>query len=752
MRNSSGAEFDVSDVDAARMSAADPSLKVVGDVALAPDEAGSAPVSVDAGQLGRTGAQAATAGQSAAYEHKEYLKGKTSLPGAIVRQGLGGLSLGLSDKLFSDTSLEADQAIHPIISTGAQLGGALLPGLFGDEAGIGAALARDGAATERVAGSLSSKFLTAGELGGEHAGAGLERALAGAGEHMDRVKAVANLPEEFAGLDAAGLRAAEKGEVDSLVAQHSASKVAQRSAVIDDVKAYQAQFQEANPHLVMSEGDSYAPFWKAGKRVDKAFDNELAIRRNPGKLLDSLEIQGQAIEETIGEREAIAAKFEKANGSIAKNLEEDLATLPDTATHVELTGKAAKRYGAYADVKVAGRNPVIQVARDDAQEFLGAMKRGDVSGAGQQSLAKLDGLLDANKALRAKIQGAMAKDLERGALSSDRLTAIQGARDALSSPKSEGLLKGLLGGTVMGHVAGALSGLPIIGPAIGAKAGQVVSDLVFNRLGKTAAAGAAKTSDAVSAFLSVAKRATPTLPVAATRILSNAAFGPRGKDEPKDLAGLYKARTSELKAQTAYAPDGSVQMRPEAREAMAARLAPLKASSPILADRIETIAAAKLAFLSSIMPRKPDIHGIPTGPDHWTPSDLQMRSWARSVSAAEDPHGVEERLVHGTVTPEDAAAYHAIYPERAEALKQQILTELPKLQKSLPYARRLSLSIFSGVAVDPAMDPAILRVLQSGFANDDGSPMTNAPMPSPQFGSVKNDVGTLSQQREAGTR
>jgi hypothetical protein len=185
---------------------------------------------------------------------------------------------------------------------------------------------------------------------------------------------------------------------------------------------------------------------------------------------------------------------------------------------------------------------------------------------------------------------------------------------------------------------------------------------------------------------------------------------------------------------------------------MAARLAPLKASSPILADRIETIAAAKLAFLSSIMPRKPDIHGIPTGPDHWTPSDLQMRSWARSVSAAEDPHGVEERLVHGTVTPEDAAAYHAIYPERAEALKQQILTELPKLQKSLPYARRLSLSIFSGVAVDPAMDPAILRVLQSGFANDDGSPMTNAPMPSPQFGSVKNDVGTLSQQREAGTR
>jgi hypothetical protein len=100
----------------------------------------------------------------------------------------------------------------------------------------------------------------------------------------------------------------------------------------------------------------------------------------------------------------------------------------------------------------------------------------------------------------------------------------------------------------MGHVAGALSGLPIIGPAIGAKAGQVVSDLVFNRLGKTAAAGAAKTADAVSAFLNVAKRATPTLPVAATRILSNAAFGPRGKDEPKDLAGLYKARTSELKA------------------------------------------------------------------------------------------------------------------------------------------------------------------------------------------------------------
>jgi len=426
---------------------------------------------------------------------------------AFAGGAVSGLSLGIVNPW------EEAQEFNQGASIAGNLTGAFIPGLFGDEAGIATAIAKDGAATERVAGSLSSKFLYAGEAGGEHAGAGLERALAGASGHSARVEKIAALPEDLSALDAAGLRKAEETEIGALAEQHKASKVAERAAVVDDVKAYQAQLKEANPFLVTSEGSASAPFAKSQSRLRMAFDNEDALRRNPGKLLDTLERQGQAIEKTVAERETIAAKFEKVNDSIAKDIADDLATLPDAETHIELTGKAAKRYGAFADVKV-GKGATISVARNDAQEFLGALQRGEVSGAGQQALGKMDGLLEANKALRAKIEGAMARELDRSALTSDRLTAIRGAKDMLMTPKGKSLAEDMLGGSVMGHVAGAFSGLPVIGPMIGAKAGKLASDLVFGRLGKTAATAAEKTQGAVSSFLNVVKRATPTLPVA----------------------------------------------------------------------------------------------------------------------------------------------------------------------------------------------------------------------------------------------
>jgi hypothetical protein len=630
-------------------------------------------------------------------------------------------------------------------------------GLAGDEAGIAGAVARDPVSIEHAAGSLSSKFLFGGEVS-EGAGAGLERGLANAGEHLDNLKVASQLPDDLSGLDAAGLRSAKEAELDQLAGAHTAQRTTARSAAVDDMISYQAKMKEANPYLVTLEGSEAKPFTTSTNALRKAMDDVEGLRENPAYLAKPLRIQAQAIERTLAEREAIAAKFDKVNAKIAAGIEEDLngdvAGLLGKADSVTLEGKAAQRYGSFADVKIprVDKTPTITLTRDDAQGFLDALHGGEVRGAGQEALGKLEGLLGDNRALQAKIKASTAPALTRTELTSPRLTAINAARDVLATPAGKSLGEDMLSGSIMGHVAGAFSGLPVIGPMIGAKAGQLAKDLVFGRLGKTVAAAGERTKGAIGSFLAVAKTAAPKAAIPlASQVLSRVAYGPSSTPAPKgtqSLPALFKARTDEIKAQTAYGPDGKPVMRQEARDTMAQRLAPIRAASPILADRIETLAAKRLEYLSSIIPRRPDIGGIQIGPDNWKPSDLQMRSFARSMAAAEDPHGVEERLAHGTVTPEDAEAYHAIYPERAEALKQQLLMEMPKLQKNLPYTRRLSLSIFSGVAVDPSLDPRILSALQAQYVAEEGSEGgTEAPKPKPAFGSVKAELGTASQQR-----
>jgi hypothetical protein len=514
---------------------------------------------------------------------------------------------------------------------------------------------------------------------------------------------------------------------------------------------------EANPYLVTGEGSASAPFAKSSRTLRNALDDVEGLRESPGTLLKPLRQQAQALEKTLAERETIAAKFDATNERIAKDLDLDLQTLPDTADSIELSGKAAKRYGAYADVKVAKGAPVT-VARDEAQSFLEALKSGEVQGEGRAAMDRLQGLLDSNRSLQTKIKGAASAATPRAELASERLTAIENARDALSSPSAKPTLgEEMMSGSIMGHVAGMFSGLPIIGPMIGAKAGQLAKDVVFGRLGKTIQAAGTRTGAATKTLLDASKRIVPTGAVLATRVLSDVAFAPRVKDaaKPASLAEAFHARADEIKSQSFYDATGTPRMRPDARAEMASKLAPIRLKDPKLADQLESQKAAAFEYLAAKMPRRPDMGVMPTGADKWQPGDMEMRSWARSVSAVEDPHGVEERLANGHITPEDIEAYHAVYPERANALKAEVLAHLPTLKKQLPYQKRIALSMFTGVAVDPSMNPVVVAMLQSSFASEPGSAGgTQAPVAQPQFGSIKKSGGDLTptpaQQRSHG--
>ena len=112
IKNGKGETFDVSDVDAVNMTKADPSLKIVGDVATSSD-AGDAPISVAGGQAAtQEGVAPATAQEQTAYAHKEALKTHTSTLGAAARGLLSMPTFGLTDQFFGDEIGEADAAHH----------------------------------------------------------------------------------------------------------------------------------------------------------------------------------------------------------------------------------------------------------------------------------------------------------------------------------------------------------------------------------------------------------------------------------------------------------------------------------------------------------------------------------------------------------------------------------------------------------------------------------------------------------------
>lgn len=640
---------------------------------------------------------------------------KATLGGAV-----SGLTMGIADP-FTEA-----QEFNPVASGIGQIGGALAPGLVGDEAGL-LGLAADPIDAERATSALSSNMLFAGEATGK-----LDRGLARAKSALDTAAAI---PEDLAGLDKAGLRAARASELDTI----EAARVPQRAQLAQDLGAFRQDVKQQKIWLATkgAEDPEIRAIGKRTLKADRMLDNLLD---NPKRLAEQPQLAKAALQQQEAALESLMDRAESIRTA------EEAKRSPATIRAEIVAGKVEGETGPFSP---AGLDAAVD--REMTRRFGSTTPPTSTKVTALDNAAKA---LEQNRAMQQRMAELTA------APSSSRLEQIGAAEDALSVPKPatppSSLPQQMLQGTVFHKVAGLLEDTPFapLSSAVGAKASQLVGDLVFGRLSGATAAIADRTAQAVGTILDVAKRANPTLPVLATKTLASVRFAPAGTtDAPKDnsLPELYRAREAEIRSQTAYDETGTPRMTQAARAQMANRLSPIAAANPMVADEMEEIGARRIEFLSSKLPRRPDAFAFQAGPDRWQPSDFAMRSFARYVAAAEDPAAVEERLAAGVVSPEDSEAYHAIYPERAAALKTQILSALPTLQKSLPYQRRLALSLFTGVPVDPAMDPQILAVLQATFAAEPGTAGgTQAPLAQPQFGSVSKPSPTPAQERAQG--
>ena len=110
--------------------------------------------------------------------------------------------------------------------------------------------------------------------------------------------------------------------------------------------------------------------------------------------------------------------------------------------------------------------------------------------------------------------------------------------------------------------------------------------------------------------------------------------------------------------------------------------------------------------------------------DYQAPAYEQMR-FARYVSASEDPLSVLKSLEQGTITPEEVEALEVVYPELFQFTVATIVQYLPKLQRDLPYDKKVQLSILFKVPVDSSTRPEFVKSIQAMYQERNAQKQAN---------------------------
>lgn len=366
------------------------------------------------------------------------------------------------------------------------------------------------------------------------------------------------------------------------------------------------------------------------------------------------------------------------------------------------------------------------------------------------AVADAQKLLEQNRALQGRIK--TVGELYQ-APASPRLDALEQRVDEIAGGAAKGpggvagMAKKAGEGAAFSATTGLLSavGVPyplaaLAGGKVAEMAGSALAGSLSGKLARGAEDVAKRLDSALDAFAKVGTKATRAAPVLATKTLEGITFAPptrvmaRAYTPTKSgLAAATRARVDELASQVEPDPTkpGKLRLNAAAAADLHQRLAGLWATQPKFADQLEAAAARRITFLAEIAPKRPASGAIPTGPDRWQPSDMDSRKLARYVDAVEHPAAVIERLADGTLTPEDAKAMREVHPGLYAKVQAGLTDRLTELRKTLPYERRLTLSILFDVSVDESMSKPMTAALQASFTQ---------PMPTQQMPGVKQSL------------
>lgn len=260
-----------------------------------------------------------------------------------------------------------------------------------------------------------------------------------------------------------------------------------------------------------------------------------------------------------------------------------------------------------------------------------------------------------------------------------------------------------------------LSDIPVIGPILGlflkARAAMKILGRKGGSVAKSAdgtvAAKAAEARNRIAAatgkMLESGARGTKKLSAIAAGpavTLATKLFPGDGDTKSKDLHVLYSARTEEL-AQA---------LQPGAiAHAIGDRL---KVSDPMMQDAIASQIERGLRFIESKRPKQALAPGMLPGDGAPKIAKVLLEEWGKYIHAVNDPASVIEDLAKGHLSIEGAEALRVVYPNLFLDAQKVLMDHAAEFRKTLPYPRRVALSIAYRVPVDGSMTQSHMMFLQ----------------------------------------
>ena len=633
----------------------------------------------------------------------------------VARSATGGLSDAILSEWAGEGTRERRER-NPGAALVGEIGGAVLPigyGGLATRAGVG------------VAAKLGAKTF-AGRVGAGAVRGATEGAIFGAGQGVSELalderpvtaeRILSVMPSAV--LSGAGFGAVAGGAGQLLAegaraARASAGRVAQKMAGEADSAATAAKVPD---HLANMD----RPALRVAREAEEGRVLDLA-RRDGETVIDDLKRY------TAGTSKTFISTVDgtqigglgKLKGNIMRSLNDPRGWLTRSGRTDFTAGLLRQQEDALVGALGNTAKPLSSKSRPIAEDWL-AQNR-----AAQTRLKSFtDAVAKPTSPLLTEIDDAVASFSDRAAA----------AREAAKPGLMERLTKASGGGALAG--AGMAAGLPPTAAFfLGNAAAEAGVDAILRRFGNKLAKGAKASREGmisgVDRFLGVAEKGIRAATPAVTKTLMAVSYATpeqvaAKRDRPTAKTGnprvkAYRERAAELRAVTEIAPDGKARMSMPAMRDVTERLAGVAAVAPMVADGLVMAHARRVEFLASKLPLRPGSPEMPVGPDRWQPSEMEIAKFARYAEAAENPDAILDRMSSGKMTPEDAEALQQVYPEIYGEAQDAIMERLPKLRETLPYQKRLMLSIFFDRPVDPAMDPAVMGLLQDNFANEPGT-------------------------------
>lgn len=210
-------------------------------------------------------------------------------------------------------------------------------------------------------------------------------------------------------------------------------------------------------------------------------------------------------------------------------------------------------------------------------------------------------------------------------------------------------------------------------------------------------------------------------------------------------AAISGENTAEQLAESvrAYKADPHV-----AQQKLASPVAAIAEDYPVLAANVQRQVAKTYDYLATKLPTPLSRAGSSLTPEleQTKFSPAQIKQFGRFARGALAPAAVIRDLGRGQLDRDGLEAIKELYPERFQALRRDVMTEVQKREQPLGFKQRILLSLAFDFKGDASMDPEFSRAIQQAHAANEASP----PEQSAPTGGALPD--SLAQQSASATQ